>query len=269
MNTWVNGASSTRIDVTDRGLHYGDGLFETMAVIDGRIRLLERHLARLLHGAERLGIVMPDNVDVMLREKAAVSGTAILKLIVTRGAGGRGYTPPAQASPGCILMTYPWPSVPTSMTLRVCETRLGHNPALAGIKHLNRLEQVLASREWSVGETADDGVMLDTEERVIETTRANLFIVSGGKLLTPQLDGSGVRGVMRDHVIDVAVRNAIECSEAALSLDDLHNADEIFVTNAVIGVCPVTALGQHRFPIGRMTARIATALQGEDKHPCG
>ena len=249
------------LPVQDRGLQYGDGLFETLAVKDGRIVLLESHLQRLAEGCARLGLAMP--APAMLRTElhtaAAGPAPAVLKLILTRGSGGRGYRPPAVPEPRRVLLRYPWPEYPAAWSeegasLRVCDTRLSIQPRLAGIKHLNRLEQVLARAEWNDTDGYQEGLMLDTEERVIEGTMSNVFASPGeGVLLTPDLSRCGVAGVMRRHILEQAAQSGIPIREAPITLDELLRAREIFLCNSVMGVWPVTALAGKRFPVGALT----------------
>ena len=189
----IDGREAVAIDVRDRGLHYGDGLFETLAVAQGRPLLWRRHMQRLAAGCRRLRI--PPPAAETLREEAerlcARLDRAVLKIMVTRGDGGRGYAPPPAAAGTRVLMTYPWPPYPErhrrdGVAVRVCAARLGASPGLVGLKHLNRLEQVMARAEWDDPSIAE-GLMLDAAGHVIEGTMSNLFAVIGGRLVTPDL----------------------------------------------------------------------------------
>lgn len=258
---WVNGVPSTSVNVLDRGLHYGDGLFETLAVADGRIILLDYHLQRLMQGCERLSLGVPPVETLQSELHAAATGRsrAVLKLIVTRGIGGRGYGLPPHAVPTRILLLYPQPDYPAGnreegVRLHVCTTRLGRNPRLAGLKHLNRLEQVLARSEWNAAEGVAEGLMLDEAGLVIEGTMSNVFAVSeAGVLTTPALERCGVAGVMRRHLLEQAQRAGMTPQILDMTLDDLLGAREIFVCNSVIGVWPVIGVGEHRFMTGAIT----------------
>lgn len=245
MSVLVNGELCDQIPVSDRGLQYGDGLFETLAVIDGSPRLWDRHMARLGRGEEALGL--PPTDKQLLHQEAdrlcAESGQGVLKIILTRGSGGRGYRPPASPEPRRIISLHPWPDYPESwyadgMRLRLCQTRWSSNQRLAGIKHLNRLDQVLARNEWQDPEIAE-GVMCDHQGRVISATQGNLFLLTDGVLKTPALDQAGIAGVMRDLVLQSAESLHIPLQIGAVSLDDLYRADALFVTNAILGTCPV------------------------------
>ena len=259
---FVDGKPVAAVSARDRGLQFGDGLFETMAVVQGRIRLLSRHLQRLCEGARILGIEPPATGELNdeLTGMARNLRDGVLKLVLTRGSGGRGYAPPQDARPRRIVYASPWPALPAALTLRVCSTRLAIGGSLAGIKHLNRLEQVLARIEWQEDENADDGLMLDANDNVIETTRANLFIIDRERLVTPSLAGSGVAGVMRSFVMELAAERGIVTEERKLRLEQIHAADEIFATNALAGITPVVQLEHTSWRIGPVTTRLREGL---------
>jgi 4-amino-4-deoxychorismate lyase len=249
MNTavLVNGEARDAVSSADRGFQYGDGLFETIAVRDGRPLRFARHLARLRRGAERLGIVPPS--AAMLEEEARqlCKGTprAVLKIIVTRGPGGRGYACDATAAPTRVLRLQPWRErsddyARHGVAVRLCHARLGRNPLLAGIKHLNRLEHVLARREWS--DEFAEGLMRDDTGDVIEGTMSNVFTVAAGALHTPDLSACGVEGVMRAVVLEAAAQLGLETRIGRITTDDLARAQEIFLTNSLIGIWPVIRL---------------------------
>ncbi len=266
----VNGIEADRVAVGDRGLQYGDGLFETFAVRDGAPEYWDRHMQRLQKGAERLGIPMPE-VELLAREAARICRgrtRAVLKLMLTRGEGGRGYRPPADAAPTRILSLHPWPDYPPTycaegIRLRLCRTPMGRNPALAGIKHLNRLEQVLARAEWDDPDIPE-GLMLDTDGDVISGTMTNVFLVRRGGLYTPDLSHCGVEGTTRARLLELAARHGIPCEISALQLDSLWGADEVFVCNSVAGIWPVRRIEQHRYVPGTVTQRCITLLSQQD-----
>lgn len=263
----INGRPGDTLAADDRGLHYGDGLFETLAVRNGACEFWDRHMQRLLLGCERLRIPMPE--AALLREEAGRltqdNDRAVLKILVTRGSGGRGYRVPEQVQATRMLRLSEWPEYPAvhaeaGVRLRLCAQRLGNNPALAGLKHLNRLEQVLARMEWDDPAIAD-GVMLDQTGQVIEGTFTNVFMAKQGRLLTPRLDQCGVAGVMRGVVMDLAHTAGIDCEERALPLDALLAADEIFLTNSLIGIWPVREFEQWRNSPGTLTRTLQSALE--------
>ncbi len=250
MRVLVDGIAGARLDPLDRGLQYGDGLFETMAWRSGRARLAELHFERLELGCRRLGLPAPPRAALLdeLRE-AAGAGDATVKLIVTRGSGPRGYRPPADAAARRIVIAGEAAAPPTGpWRARICSTRLGRNPALAGLKHLNRLEQVLARAEWR-NPDVEEGLMLDDLGRLVCGTQSNLFLAEPGRLITPALDESGVAGVMRRAVIEWARGRGIVVEEARLEPARLFAAGEAFVTNALIGARALAAVDGR--PLGR------------------
>jgi 4-amino-4-deoxychorismate lyase len=250
------------IAAEDRGFQYGDGLFETALLKNGQVRFLDDHLRRLRDGCERLGIATPD-VDVLGAEIARVTGSVsdgVLKIVISRGAGGRGYRPAADLQPTRVVALYETPSDLSvrPISLRWCETRLGRNARLAGIKHLNRLEQVLAQAEWRDG--FDEGLMLDTEGEVVCATASNVFIVRDQSLVTPDLRFSGVAGIMRAQVLRAA-RLGLAVNEEPLWPHDIEGASEVFLTNAVRGIRPVATLGTLRWENHSVTDRLRGVLK--------
>jgi 4-amino-4-deoxychorismate lyase len=241
----VDGVPSDSVPATDRGLNYGDGLFETMRLHAGAVPLLDRHLARLQAGCRRLGLCYPGDAILaadVAQLAADTSADGVIRLVLTRGDGGRGYAPPADAGVRRIAARHPLPPPgPPSLTVGVCTTRLGRSPSLGGLKHLGRLEQVLAAAEVAAAGW-DEGLMLDAEGFVTEGTRHNLFFRREGRILTPPLDDSGVAGVMRRLVLDTLEDAGIAGGEASLRYDELDAIDELFLCNAVAGVRPVSRL---------------------------
>lgn len=252
----------------DRGLAYGDGLFETMRVVAGAVPLLPRHLDRLIASCERIRLHGVDRDAAARRIEACAANLddGVVKLIVTRGSGGRGYRPPADSVPRIhvaahALAPFPRNNYTEGVDVAVCRTRIGRSPDTAGLKHLGRLEQVLASDE--LPEDVAEGLMLDETGVVIEGTRSNLFIVEGGTLATPGLERAGVAGVMRSIVIDEADDCGIPVQSAAIDLARLSFAEEIFITNSIFGIWPVRSIGDvgwhgERGPIAtRLMDRVA------------
>jgi 4-amino-4-deoxychorismate lyase len=262
----INGRPGNSLDVRDRGLLYGDGLFDTLAVRDGRPQLWERHMVRLLEGCQRLRLTPAD--PSLLRAEAdalcADAARGVLKIVLTRGPGARGYRFDAGA-PGSRILTlsaaadYPVRHYRDGIAVRLCTTRLGCNPALAGIKHLNRLEQVLARAEWNDPDIAE-GLMLDAGGRIIEGTMSNLFAVLDGVLVTPRLDECGVAGVMRDVIIEWAHTSGLPVAERHLVDGDLRRAKEVFLCNSLIGVWPVRLIDDIAWHPGPIAARVAAAV---------
>lgn len=253
-----NGRAAVNFD--DRGLQYGDGLFETLLWVDGRIRFLDDHLQRLAAGCARLNIPVPPQAVVAseLEGLAKDLPRAVLKLIVTRGAGGRGYRPPARLQPTRIVSVHAAPDEPlpgVERKIRWCTTRLARTAALAGLKHLNRLEQVLAQMEPASPEVAE-GLMLDTEGELIGGISSNVFLLIEGGLVTPDLRYSGIQGVMRKNVLAAAGRIGIPVEVRAVRPEELALAAEVFLTNAVRGIQPVHALEELRWPTGPVTTAL-------------
>jgi 4-amino-4-deoxychorismate lyase len=239
----VNGVESSAISVDDRGLQYGDGLFETMAAMNGRVRHFERHMERLADACRRLGLPTPDP-DLIAKECQRVLeglGVGAVKLMLTRGPGPRSYRPPAAPSVTRVIVSTaarPRNDPEDGVIVRLCETPLGLNPVLAGLKHLNRLEQVMACAEWDDPSIAE-GLMSSVDGRLVGATAANFFLVRGGCLATPDIRDCGVAGVMRGVVLAVARELSITAEICDLDVGDLQEADEVFLTNAITGVRPV------------------------------
>jgi 4-amino-4-deoxychorismate lyase len=253
LSTWINGRRSTRIDSRDRGLQYGDGLFETMRVRRGEVRFLDYHLERLFAGCRRLQIAAPsgDELRRELERIAARRKEGVLKLIVTRGVSRvRGYRPTGRERCTRILTLHRLPPAALAdpalpVRIRLCATPLGINPSLAGLKTLNRLESVLARAEWN-SERIWEGLMRDVDENIVCGTMSNLFVRSGSTLMTPVLDRCGVAGVMRRWIVQNARDMALRTTERPLSWQDLCAADEVFLTNAVVGLKSVGVIERGR-----------------------
>jgi 4-amino-4-deoxychorismate lyase len=251
MSHWVDGQPSEWVDVRDRGLQYGDGCFETLICRDGRLQSLERHLARLQRGLATLGITAPPASQLQAQLAiAAVSepGSGIVKLIVTRGvATTRGYRPQGDTQATIIVGRYPLTAAPAALRVEVSAVSLGHNPLLAGIKHLNRLEQVLAQRQ--LGAECDEVIMLDPAGNAVCGSMSNLFVVTAGGLVTPRLDRCGVAGIMRSRVFDGARALSIPLVEAEVPLSQLLAAPGVGMSNVRLGLCPVTRLAGRELPV--------------------
>jgi 4-amino-4-deoxychorismate lyase len=254
----LDGERSTCIPLDDRALHYGDGLFETVLSCHGVPCLWRRHLDRLAAGADRLGLPCPDSV-LLRDELAQVSGgldRGIVKIILTRGGGGRGYRPPAPSLPRRLLMAYALPvdsgrAADTGVLVRDCMTPASINPALAGIKHLNRLDQVLARAEWDDPDIAE-GLMCDADGLLVGGTMSNLFVWDGRGLATPPVARAGIAGTVRDLTMELAAAAGIACAVRPIPRAELAHATGVFLTNARIGVWPVARLGAQGFDLTRL-----------------
>ncbi|WP_262966234.1 aminodeoxychorismate lyase [Methylobacter psychrophilus] len=262
----VNGEYRTHIEISDRGFQYGDGLFETIAITNGQPVFFDRHMARLQAGCRRLSIPCPDACLLRLEAQklSQNSGSAVLKLIITRGSGGRGYRQPDVIQATRVLSLHPFPDYPEAfkqqgVVTRFCDIRLGLNPALAGIKHLNRLEQVLARAEWS-DPAIQEGIMLDINEQVIEGTMTNLFYVKNNMLYTSLLTLAGVAGIIRGLIMTSSFYVGISVIEHTFTKDELLSADEVFVCNSIIGIWPVKQIAQIHFSVGLITRKLQIRL---------
>lgn len=250
----VNGRRTDTLSVRDRAVQYGDGIFETLAVADSRALCWERHLKRLALGCERLGFPAPA-ADILDKETGQIlpkDGHGVLKILVSRGLSDRGYTPPPQPEITRVLGWFPGPLAGgehrrDGIDTLVCETRLGHNPRLAAIKHLNRLEQVLARAELTQ-RGIPEGIMLDVEGNVVSGTMSNLFLIRNGSLVTAELDHCGVAGIVREIVLEQAGEWGLTPEIREVGPDEVWSADEVFFTNSVIGIWPVRRLGEHGVP---------------------
>lgn len=223
-----------------RGLAYGDGVFETMRATGGTIPWWPAHRTRLEAGATRLGIALPSAtmLEHEVADFAMRHADAAIKLILTRGSGGRGYAPSPDAPPVWALIASPIPPPrPGGLVLRWCGTRLALQPALAGLKHCNRLEQVLARAEWQ-DTGIDEGLMRDMDGAVVCATAANLFVLRDGRWSTPPVDRCGIAGVCRGWLID-----ALGAAIVPLSVEDVESADALLLCNALRGILPVARLG--------------------------
>lgn len=230
---------------------YGQCVFETIAISNGKPCLLDSHLDRLCYGAKVL------NIEV---DRAVVAGEvlslatsldkAIVRVNVTMGEGGRGYQNPSKQKTTRIVSLHDYPAHDKrywseGVMLGLAEVRLSKQPSLAGIKHGNRLEQIIARSQWK--EDWQEALLLDSDDQVIEATQSNIFLIKNNKLVTPSLDASGVAGVMRQCVINEAKDNGFDVLIKPVSVDEVMRADEVFLTNSVIGIWPVNEFNQMKY----------------------
>lgn len=267
----VNGVLDAAISPLDRGFTYGDGLFETCRIHAGKISLWDYHLKRLVESAARLKIPLDleqlQDYSKQLFDAAQVQAitAGVFKIIVTRGIGGRGYRMPDVISPTYCLGIFPAQPLSTDFYLngadvRICEQRLSNNQSLAGLKHLNRLEHILARSEWQ--DEFAEGLLLDANNLVIEGTVSNLFIVKNNQLITPDLNSAGVAGIMRRVIIEqLAPVLTINVVVQNITLSLVQSADEIFLTNSVFGIWPVRSLAGVAYTQHRITRQLQTALE--------
>lgn len=267
----VDGVATTQVSALDRGLAYGDGVFETLLVIEGVAPFWQQHVERLGRGCHKLRLPMPDwtVIEQEMRTLCSAMSRAIVRITLTRGVAERGYAPPAVALPTRIVAAFPAPDPPVDwyeqgVRVRWCETRLGLNPVLAGIKHLNRLEQVLARAEWDDPDISE-GLMCDSRGLVISATAANVFCVSKGQVFTPELNVCGVAGIARAIVLEITNN----CKQCGISPEFLMQADEVFLTSSVRGILPVTQIMAHRFAIGTVTRELQRHWRARGWMPMG
>jgi 4-amino-4-deoxychorismate lyase len=255
MRILVNGQDDPRVSAADRGLLYGDGLFETIRFVQGVAPLWLRHMRRLCDGCARLGLPAPD-VEVLATEAQRVLPDArdvVVRITLTRGAAARGYAPPAEAQSTRIVAAHPVPVIDADWYLRgirvrFCGLRLAAQPRLAGMKHLNRLEQVLARAEWSDPDVVE-GLVFDQDDHLISATAANVFVALDGVLVTPAVDRCGVAGVLRAELLAALPRSVVRM----VSKEALMRTDEMFLSSSVRGVLPVREVDGRRLRIGALT----------------
>lgn len=244
----VNGSFNSSISPLDRGLAYGDGVFRTLKVINGFPEHWPLHYQMLVANCTAIGIVCP-SADVFVSDFEQLffpEEDAVAKIIITRGTGARGYAPPAVVDPTRILIKSKLPQYPQQhfdegVKLHLCETRLTLQPKLAGVKHLNRMENVLARMEWNDPEIAE-GLMLDAEGNVIECVASNIFAQFDKTLVTPDLSQCGVAGVTRQRILSLAKNIGFETRVDRLDVERLLSADGLIICNSLYGVWQVREL---------------------------
>jgi 4-amino-4-deoxychorismate lyase len=249
----IDGNSGETLSPYDRGFSYGDGVFRTLPVRQGQAEQWARHYHKLSSDCQALGIACPSE-DQLLSDLAVLFADhddGVAKLVITRGESKRGYAFPSDMKPRRIVLRasrteYPDAHRSEGVNLHLCSLRLAAQPRLAGIKHLNRLENVLARTEWSSPEIAE-GLLLDQDGYVIEGTMSNLFLRNGSLLRTPDLKRCGVAGVTRERILDLAPELGLQGEVSDITLEELKNADEVVICNSLIGVWQVRSLGEHRW----------------------
>lgn len=260
----VNGAPSITVSAFDRGLSYGDGLFETIRFVDGVAPLWSRHMDRLRESCIRLRLPAPDAPQLAREAAVVIEGMhdAVVRITLTRGVGERGYAPPQAAAPTRVVAGFEAPSMAgdvyrSGLRVRWCDTRLAAQPLLAGMKHLNRLEQVLARAEWS-DPALGEGLLCDAEGQLISGTMTNLFAVLDGVLITPALDRCGVAGVARAEILASRPGVRIQGMRPA----ELARASEVFLSSSVRGILPVQAVGDTVYVAGPVTRALQQHWRG-------
>lgn len=269
----INGRFDAAITPFDRGFAYGDGVFRTMPCISGIPHCWALHYAKLEADCNALEIVCPqqdilfDDIQKLCREPEWRQ-ECVIKIVVTRGDSSRGYAVPPLAQPNRVVIASPPPDYPEAhfsegVTLHLCLVRLSSQPRLAGVKHLNRLENVLARMEWVDSHIAE-GMLLDEKGNVIECTASNIFARIGDDLVTPDLSHCGVAGVTRDRVLQLASTLGYTARVRHIRLSDLMDADEVVICNSIFGAWQVRRLASHVWPLGALAARLREHLKHDD-----
>ena len=279
MSRWFrNGKPVTTVSIDDRGFHYGDGLFETIAVRDGQPRLWGHHMERLSLGCERLSIRMPDvarlqaELHLALEQEYPESADCVVKIILSAGRGQRGYGREPGGTGILLIGLFDYAPLPRAVFVAgidsvICETALATHSATAGLKTLNRLEQVLGRAECLAAD-AFEGLMLDAEKRLICGTMSNVFIVAGNSIITPSLQRCGVAGVMRRRLLQLLEQRGKAVTVSDVSIDDLRSCDEIFLTNSQFGAIPVRRCGSHEWAVGGVTRQCQLLLAQNGVREC-
>ena len=260
----VDGVPSASVPADDRGFLYGDGVFRTLRMVAGKPLWWLEQIAKLSEDASRIGLAAPDPAVLSgdLQHLPAQLSDGVLKLILTRGSGPRGYQPPAAQSVRRLVVFDATPvssQQSSDLWVRICSLRLGWQPRLAGIKHLNRLENVLARSEWSAPDI-HEGLLLDHAERVISGVMSNLFIWHCNRLLTPRLDQCGVAGVTRGRLLRLAREQGVDVEETDLNMQAVLEADEVMLTNSVMGLRRVARLEEKIWPDPVISPRLVEWL---------
>ncbi len=267
----INGKLVNGIAPTNRGFAYGDGVFRTMRLLNGELQDWPLHYQTLVADCSKIQIVCPSAELLMQEFKYLMASSdeedtqfSILKIIITRGEGARGYAPPAVSEPTRVLIQSPLPNYPNEIyeagvALYTCQTRLAQQPLLAGIKHLNRLENVLARAELK-DPRFFDGLLRDYDDKVIEAVSGNLFIRKEGAVMTPALDSCGVAGVMRQKILDWFKTQGQPVVVTALTMDDLLNAEAVVIVNSVYGVLQVSQIDEQAIATSHWAKELRSQL---------
>ena len=264
----VDGVDASTVPVQDRGLAFGDGIFRTLEVRAGRPLNWERHFRRLAHDCQALDLPVPAEAVLRSEVVRVAPRDAVVKITVTRGTSGRGYSKPTDTVPRRIVAAFAPPEYPPELArdgirVRRCDLVLSEQPRLAGVKTLNRLENVLARSEW-FDASIREGLLCDAAGRLVEATMSNVFLVVAGAIVTPLLTRCGVAGAQRDRIRDLSAAGGITCDVRDIAFAELEEADEVFLANSLIGLWPVVALGTRQWPVGKLTRRFQEEIAADD-----
>ncbi|MBI2383425.1 MAG: aminodeoxychorismate lyase [Gammaproteobacteria bacterium] len=270
-DAWLNGAPCREQLVTSRALNYGDGVFRTCLINAEQVVDADRHIDKLLSDARRLRLDPPAAATLVAEMSKLALGRAraVLKVLLCRQPGPRGYRPTTNDCDRLLILADApsYPAQPARYGVRVFRSgvTLAEQPLLAGIKHLNRLEQVLAGADWPAD--MDEAILCDAQGRPVGGTRTNLFWAVDGCLQTPRLARCGVAGMMRDKVLDLATTLNLAPEETELPWSALEAADEVFLTNSLIGIWPVRELDGRLLPVpGALTRKLMDVLVHPELH---
>lgn len=250
LNTLFNGEHKP-IAFEERALHYGDGIFETMLMHNGKIALWDAHWQRLQNSCRQLGLNIVSEAQVQseimqLVDAHLQQNYLLIKLIVSRGAEGRGLVVPQSLNASRIFLVYDYKlEKKPPLHLGVCSTPLYENKQLAGMKHLNRIPYILAAQELAPNQ--EEGILLNTKAEMIECIAHNLFFVKDNTLYTAPIVNCGVAGVMRQQLLNLAKQLGLAVNINALQVQQLKEIDDCFISNALVGVQSVVQIGEHYF----------------------
>jgi aminodeoxychorismate lyase len=263
----INGEEQDKISIFNRNMQYGDGLFETCVAMDNQILFWPRHFSRLEIGCEKLNINKIDEglwlSDIKKAFELSSKKNCIVKLILSRGNSLRGYGYKDDIEPVRVVIVseMPQPLINKNFSLEYSKSGYHSNPQLAGIKHCNRLEQILARTNLS----SNEAIMLDEKENIISVTQGNIYFIFGNKLLTPKLDRCGVVGSRRLLILGLAMSLKMEALESNITLNQAQKADEVFISNSVIGIQPVHSIESHNLGRNPLTEKIQKAFVSKTK----
>jgi len=280
MTSLINGTVADSLAIADRAIQYGDGLFETIAVINQQIHNWDKHFERLCNGCQVLGFSAPDEKKLLSEIESLLTQQpdmkrCIIKILLTRGTGGRGYGIPESQQNQRIITVYPWPDYPLEyydqgVAIAEVSFRLAQQPVLSGIKHTNRLEQVLAKQKLS--KEFQEALVLDHRDNIIEGISSNIYFFSDGVLCMPDLKQCGIAGTIRARIIELCQQNNILTKLGEFKIKQIREADEVFMSNSIIGLWPVKTIQlldnetiQLSSP-GPIYIRLATVINGQLKH---
>ena len=258
------------LHMQERGLHYGDGLFETLLKLDSELPLWDSHYSRLQKGCNRLHIPIPG--EQWLRQKidaeTSTDDSVVIKVIVTRGIGGRGLELPKHNQASVFILKYPYTAMngeALKLDVTICNTRLPLNRNLAGLKHLNRLDYVLATIELGQMGNKSEALLCDTDGYLVEGIVTNLFFCDREKVYTPSLEFAGVEGIMRQKILEYLAGQAIPVQIGRFYPDLLLAANECFLCNSVHGVRPIRSIDEANFATGAINQMLMQVFNKKTK----